>query len=288
VKGPAFFLAGIGGWALLDANSKLLAGTYPLWQVLGIRHLVLVALMLAARALLRGAGGPLGTDHPGLHLLRATAMLGSAAGFFLALRSLPLADGYLVYFTAPFMTMAMAALLLGERQPGPAWLWTAVGFSGVALALWPQLRAGGSWAAYLWALFGTVCYATVLIVSRRLRHERGMARIILWPGLFGLLCCLPGMVAEWQPPGAADLARLAANGVLAGGATALLAAAFRHAEVARLAPFEFSALLWALGLDLAVWGVLPAWTTLAGAGIVVAACVMSERAAARRVGRRAG
>ena len=53
---------------------------------------------------------------------------------------------------------------------------------------------------------------------------------------------------------------------------------FRRASAAQLAPLEFSALLWAVLADLAIWGVLPAPMTLAGAAIVVLGCVMSQRA----------
>ena len=37
-----------------------------------------------------------------------------------------------------------------------------------------------------------------------------------------------------------------------------------------MAPFEYTALAWGLGLDLALWGVLPDAATWLGAGIVVA------------------
>ncbi|MFB9970570.1 hypothetical protein ACFFMP_11360 [Pseudoroseomonas cervicalis] len=101
MQGPLLLLLALGLFAALDANSKLLAGAYPVAQVVLIRHLVLLALLFGARALRPGLGGPLGTAHPRLHLLRALAMLGSAVGFFQALREIPLAEGYLVYFTAP-------------------------------------------------------------------------------------------------------------------------------------------------------------------------------------------
>jgi drug/metabolite transporter (DMT)-like permease len=38
-----------------------------------------------------------------------------------------------------------------------------------------------------------------------------------------------------------------------------------------VAPFEYTALLWGVALDLAIWRVLPGGTTLAGGTIVIAA-----------------
>ena len=118
MRGPVLLLAGIVLFALLDANGKLLSGEYPLGQVVFIRFAVLLALLGAARAVRRGAGGGIGTGRPGLHALRACCMMASAACFFLAFRRLPLAEGYLVFFTGPFMVLALSALVLGERVPG--------------------------------------------------------------------------------------------------------------------------------------------------------------------------
>lgn len=266
-------------FALLDANSKLLSGTYPVEQVVAVRYAALLLALFAARAAVPGLGGRLDTAHPVLHLARAACMLGSGVGFFQALRSIPLAEGYLVYFTAPFMTLGLAALVLRERTGRAVWGWSLLGFSGVALAMWPGLSAEGPWGAYLWALFATVCYAGVLTINRMLRHETGAAALILWSSLPGLLVLSPFAAVRWVAPGVADLLSLAANGLLAGGATVCLAIAFRHDSAARLAPLEFSALLFAVALDLAVWGVLPTGWTLGGALIVVVALVMSQRAA---------
>ena len=60
------------------------------------------------------------------------------------------------------------------------------------------------------------------------------------------------------------------------------AAAFRHADAARLGPWGFSALPVSFALDYAVWDQAPDPAMLAGAAVVVLACVMSERAARDR------
>ncbi|MBR0679671.1 DMT family transporter [Roseomonas eburnea] len=272
-------VAAMALFALLDANSKLLSGRYPAEQVILVRYAALLLALFAARAAVPGAGGTLRTGHPFLHLARALTMIGSAFGFFLALKRIPLAEGYLVYFTAPFMTLGLAALVLRERTGPAVWGWSVLGFAGVALAMWPGLSAEGPWGAYLWALFGTVCYATVLTINRLLRHETGAAVLILWSSLPGLIVIAPFAALTWVPPTAFDLAALAANGLFAGGATLCLAIAFRHDSAARLAPLEFSALLFAVSFDLVLWGVWPRAWTLGGAVIVVFACLMSQRAA---------
>jgi drug/metabolite transporter (DMT)-like permease len=286
VKGPLLMLAGIGLFGLLDANSKLLSDQHTVWQVLLVRFATILATVALLRAVMPGWGGSLRTRFPRIHAARAFAMLGSAFFFFLTFSHLPLVEGYLVFFTAPFFVLGLAALALGERPPRAAWIWAGVGFGGVAIGLAPGLLGGlrGALVGYLWALCGTVCYSLVFVLNRQLRHEPGMARVLVWPAMLGFVVMLWPGLAEWRAPSAFALALMVANGVLVGMATAALAEAFRHASASRLAPFGYSGLVWSTGFDLVLWGHAPGWAAMAGAAVVVLACVMSERAAGRSPG----
>ena len=281
MRGPVLLMVGIALFGLLDANSKLLSGGYAAAQALFLRHVTLLTLLAGLRLVRPGAGGAMRTAHPALHATRAVAMLFSGVLFFVAFRHLPLADGYLVFFTAPFLTLLFARFFLGEHVPRAAWLWSAVGFGGVLLALLPRLGGGGSALGFACAALGTLCYAANITVNRRLKAETGVARLILWPALLGLLATAPFAGMHWVTPGPADAAALALNGVLAGAATLTLALAFRHASPARLAPFEFVALPWSVGLDWLVFGHAPSAPVILGGAVVAFACVMSERAVAQ-------
>lgn len=279
MRGPLLLIGALGVFAVLDANSKLLAGSYHVSQVLALRYAVLLALLFLLRAARPGFAGPLRSRRPLLQVARAACMVGSGSGFFLALRTLPLAEGYLVYFTAPFLLLALFRVLLREPVPRSAWLWCTVGFGGVLLALWPGLAGGGSWVAYAWALFGTLAHALALVLNRVLRDEPGMARLILWSSAPALAALAPWAATEWVHPAGWDWLALAANGILAGAATIALASAFRHASAGQLAPLEFTALVWAVLADVAVWGLWPSAWTWAGAVVVVFAGVMAQRRA---------
>lgn len=281
MKGPAFLLAGITTYALLDANNKLLSGQYGLGQVIAMRYIVLLALFLAARAVWRGAFGSLDTTRPGMHLLRACSMMVAAAGFFLGFRELPLADGYLVFFTSPFMTLGLAALVLRERVPAAAWGWCAVGFAGVLVSIAPKLGGGGPLMGYVFVLLGTLGFATTQTVNRMLRGEPGIARILVWPSVLGVLLYGPFAWSEWVAPPPLDWVRLVASGLFAGVAVVLTAAAFRHSDAARLGPYGYVALPVTMVLDLLFWEKWPDPLTVVGGVVVVAACLMSERARRR-------
>lgn len=283
LRGPALLVAGIAFFGLLDANSKLLSGGYGVGQVVFLRYIVLAGLFLLARTIRPGAGGQLGTAHPRLHFARACCMMVSAGGFFVAFRHLTLAEGYLIFFTAPLWQLILAALVLRERVPRIAWIWCAVGFAGVLITVWPRLADGGSGSAvgYLAALVSTWTYSLTLTINRQLRGEPGIARVLVFPTLMGIALYGPLAALDWAPPTPVDWVALTVNGVLAGAAVVATASAFRHADSARLAPFGFAGLPVGLILDLAIWGIWPDALTLVGGAVVVWACLMSERAQRR-------
>lgn len=282
VRGPVLMLAGIGLFGLLDASSKLLSSDHGVWQVLLVRFATILLGVALMRLIFPGWGGPLATAFPRLQAARALVMLGSAIFFFLTFSRLSLAEGYLVFFTSPFLVLACAALFLGEVPGRAAWAWCAVGFAGVAIGLAPGLLAesgGAPLLGYVFAFCGTLCYSLVFILNRQLRHESGVARVLVWPALLGLIVLLPLGIWDWRTPSPLALAQMVANGLVVALASASLAEAFKHASAARLAPFGYSGLVWSVTFDLAIWGDLPGIPMLAGAVVVVLACVMSERAA---------
>jgi drug/metabolite transporter (DMT)-like permease len=279
-------LGGIGVFGLLDAMNKLLSADHPVWQVLLVRFGVILLVIFALRQVRPGWGGQLGTRHPRVHFARAAAMLGSGVCFFTAFSLLPLIEGYLVFFTSPFLVMVLAAAALREKPAAAAWLWMAVGFGGVAIGLAPGLIEGVSGAAvgYLFAFIGTLCYSVVFVLNRWLASEPGMARVLVWPATLGVVVMLVPGLLTWRAPDAAGWGLLVLNGLLVAVAQVLLTEAFRYGTAARLAPLSYTGLVWSTTYDLLFWGHLPGWAAVVGAVVVVLACLMSERAARQAPG----
>ena len=281
MKGPAFLLAGIVLFSLLDANNKLMSGQFGVGQAAVFRYVTLLSIFLLLRPVNPDLLGPVTTARPGMHLARTASMMVSVGGFYTGFSLLPLAEGYLVFFTAPFMTLALAALVLRERVPRAAWLWCAVGFGGVLLAVLPKLGAAGSALGYAALLIGTIGFSVTQTVNRVLRHEHGLARILFWPAIAGVILYSPLMVLGWATPGPVGLLQLCLGGAFAGAATICTALAYRSADAARLGPYNYVALPVAVLLDLLIWRVAPDPLTIAGGVVVVVACLLSERARRR-------
>jgi drug/metabolite transporter (DMT)-like permease len=73
----------------------------------------------------------------------------------------------------------------------------------------------------------------------------------------------------WVPVQAGDLALLAVLSVSGFLAQLAITEAFNHGEASVVAPFEYTALAWGIGIDWLMWQTLPDQTTLIGAAIII-------------------
>ena len=78
----------------------------------------------------------------------------------------------------------------------------------------------------------------------------------------------------WVWPGVFDAALLLGHGVMAGFAMLLFINAYRLAETNFVAPFEYSAMIWAVFYGIVLFGDFPDAFTWTGAGIVVVAGIL--------------
>jgi drug/metabolite transporter (DMT)-like permease len=278
---PLLVVFAHGLWGVLDVNTKILTATIPAEQLVWMRYATLAVLIVAVRLAIPGFGGPIRTKLPHIHLLRTTAMVVCGFAMYFAVRNLTLAEAYLVFFTAPLITLGLAAVFLKEPSPRAAFLWACLGFVGIAVALAPGLTVEGTVVGYAAGAVGAIGYASVLTLSRRLQAERGLAMLLVWSAVPAAIVLAPFAFLVWVPPSPSEWAMLIINGVLAGAATYALTVAFGLAPASRLAALEYTALVYAFGFDLIIWHVLPGPWVVVGMALVVLACVMTERAAHR-------
>ena len=263
-----FMLFAVVMFALMDAGLKLLAPHYPPLQVAALRGMASFPFVLAwvlwtvsARSLLR--------VHWPLHLLRGVLGIAMMVGFVYGLRTMPLSTAYAITFVAPLLVTAMAGPLLGEKAGPRRWTAIVIGLIGVLVILRPtgegMMTAGG-----LAILVAAICYAAGAITVRLLAQRDSIQAMVLW--FVVLLSLGAGLMAlpNWMPLQPGDLWVIAGVGVSGSLAQVALTEAFRRGEASLIAPFEYTALVWGVCLDLALWGVLPDGVTWIGAGIIVA------------------
>jgi drug/metabolite transporter (DMT)-like permease len=120
------------------------------------------------------------------------------------------------------------------------------------------------------------------IVTRRLGTGEGLAAAMAVPAALGVVVAGPFAVMTWVAPPAEDAALLVLNGALWGVGNAVVTAAVRAAEASRIAPIDFTAMVWAVAFDAAFFDVRPGPAELAGAAVVVAACLGHQHDQRRR------
>jgi drug/metabolite transporter (DMT)-like permease len=195
---------------------------------------------------------------------------------FAALARLPLVDATAISFAAPFITVALAALVLKERVRIYRWSAVVVGFAGVLVMLWPYLDVGALVAAASTAsTVGAACAVTAAftnssatIQTRRLTDSESTASIVFY---FSLICSLAGLASlpfAWQAPSATELTALVSIGVIGGLSHIFLTESYRYAPASVVAPFDYVALLWAFFFGYMLFGEIPGRHVYTGAAIV--------------------
>ncbi|TQM05732.1 drug/metabolite transporter (DMT)-like permease [Pseudoxanthomonas sp. 3HH-4] len=255
-------------FALMDAGLKLLSEHYPPLQVAALRGLSSLPLVtlwvlatVPARSLLR--------VYWPLHLLRGVLGIAMMGGFVYGLRTMPLSTAYAITFVAPLLVTAMAGPLLKERVGAARWVAIFIGLVGVLVILRPtgegMLTQGG-----LAILLAAICYALGAVTVRMLAQRDSTQAMVFWfvvlLSLGAWLLALPA----WKPLQPEHGWIIASVGVSGSLAQVALTEAFRRGEASLIAPLEYTALVWGVILDVALWSVLPDGVTWIGAGIIVA------------------
>jgi len=261
-------IAAVGCFALMDAIMKQLAQTYGPMQIAFLRAVMSLPLILAALGL-TGRFRDLRPVRWSLHLMRGVLGVGMLWMFVYAVRVLSLADAYSIYLSAPLLITALSVPLLGERVSAIQWIAICVGLAGVLVMLDPS-ASGLATAGGLAAFASAVAYALSAISIRVLARTDTAASMVFWTMVIvAILAGLAGF-ASWKPIHAASWPWIVALGITGTGGQYFITQAFRLAPASVVAPFEYTALLWAFGLDWILWQVLPESRTFAGASLVIA------------------
>ncbi len=278
LRGIAAMLAAVGFFAAMDAFLKLFSTEYPSLQVSAMRGAASIPFVVASLVLT----GRLREVKPvrwSLHLGRGLLAIFMLTAFIYSLRTLSLADAYAVFLASPLLVTAFSVPILREHVDARRWVLVAIGMIGVIVLLKPSgsgLITLGALAAFLAA----ICYALAAISVRVLTRTDTTASMVFWFML--LLTVFAGALAapDWVPVQRAHWPWLAAVGIFGALGQHFVTEAFRHAPASTIAPFEYTALLWAVAIDWFVWQHAPTLRTFAGGGIIIAcglALILLER-----------
>ncbi|WP_425493795.1 DMT family transporter [Noviluteimonas lactosilytica] len=261
-------LTAVALFAVMDTLLKMLSGHYPPMQVATLRGLSSLPLVLTWAIATAGVM-PLLRVRWSLHLLRGVLGIAMMASFIYALKSLPLSTTYSIFFVAPLMITALSVPFLGEKVGPRRWTAIGIGLVGVLVVLRPTGEGVLSMAG-LMVLVAALAYAISAITVRLLAKTDSVQAMMVW--LLALMAIGAGALSahEWVPVQREHWWLIAALGVAGALGQYAITLAFKIGEASLIAPLEYTALVWGVCLDLAIWGVLPDNVTWIGAAIIVA------------------
>jgi drug/metabolite transporter (DMT)-like permease len=292
VIGIAFKVASALAFSCMGALVKLVGAItpadkmFPVGQVVFCRSffaLIPVFVWMAFAGKLTDAFAT--HNHRG-HLRRG--LIGSMGMFFgfAGLLLLPLPDATAISFAAPLISVVLAAFMLGEQVRLYRWTAVLIGFCGVLVMLWPHISAEAVSAApntqhaigAFFGLAGAACAAFAMVEVRKLTATETTSAIVVYFSLmtttFGMLSIVAGAIEPrwaWVTPSLWQGILLILVGVMGGFGQILLTESYRRAQASTVAPFDYTAMVFALLWGYFLFGDLPDKLVLIGAAIVCGA-----------------
>ncbi|MGM0981902.1 MAG: DMT family transporter [Pseudomonadota bacterium] len=265
-KGIGFMCLGVLCLAIGDAIAKWLGEVHSPLQIIFFRTLVSLP-MIALLAYFGGGLLKLRTRRPGLHLLRGLIYTGTMGFFVLGLTLLPLAEATAIAFVAPMFVTLLSVPLLGERIERPVLAASLLGFLGVMIIVRPGGAAFqmGSLVMIGAALF----YALMMITARRWGGTEHLWAMVFYMTLVPFVLTALALPWVWQTPHPWHWPAFLGSGIFGVGATASITMAFRHAPAAIAAPFDYTAMLWAVLLGWWFWGEMPDIWVFIGSALII-------------------
>ncbi|NCF48626.1 MAG: EamA family transporter [Bacteroidetes bacterium] len=273
--------AGMLAFVLNDGLMKALFADMSLYQAIFLRGIItvpLIAMMMWHQGLIwfRGLTWDRDFSLPELArrdiilvLIRAFSELLATILFLTALSQMPLANVTAILQVLPLTVTMAAALFLNEKVGWRRWLAISIGFAGVLVIIRPGMDGFSIYS--IWVLAAVACITVREITTRQLSADipslpvamvtaiaicglgAGMLPVVEWTPLTGMM---------WLYLGGAALA------IVFGYLFSVMT--MRTGDIGFVAPFRYTAMIWAILLGLLMFGDLPDMPTVVGTLIIVA------------------
>ncbi|GAA6210177.1 DMT family transporter [Cognatishimia sp. WU-CL00825] len=209
---------------------------------------------------------PIGRSAVFRAALDALAALTLSFSIFL----LPLSLLASIHATLPILSIVLSAIMLSERMSIQSWVALILALAGTLLILSPGIDY--SIAGVLLAIISLFAYAFRDVVTRRMPQDLDLRKVTLISLAFVSLSSLAVSAQQpWVKPATPELLAICLAGLTFLVANFMIVAALHRCAVNRIAPLRYTAILWALIFDWAVWGYLPEPIAWVGIGLIMAA-----------------
>lgn len=268
-RGIIFMAVAMATFTVNDSFMKAATQLLPLSQAIVIRGVMTLAALLVLARMMGVRTLRVAKVDRKLLGWRTLAEVGGTITFLTALQHMQLANLSAILQSLPLAVTLGAVIALKEPVGWRRMTAIGVGFLGVLLIVRPGTEGFNIWAVV--ALISVVFVVVRDLATRQFSGALPSVTIAIYTAVAVTLMGVAGLAIEdWGP------VPLVAFAMLAGAATMLIMGylfivmAMRVGDVAIVAPFRYSALIWAILIGWLVFGEIPKGLTLLGATIVVA------------------
>lgn len=267
IKGVLLGFACFAAYAISDAFVKSLHGSIPPYESVFFGGVLGLAALPFVMEKGDGWRDVLVAQYPKLWWVRALAgALGNICSVT-AFTLLPMAEVFALIFLMPIFVTLLSVLLLKEHVGWRRWLAVFAGFAGVLVVLRPGFRVLGlgHFAALLCGFCGAFSVVALRMAGPREKRISLYGAGTIGPLVGGGLLMLPHFVR----PDLHQCWLLAGYGLLAALAGVLLMHATLIAPANRVAPTQYSQMLWAIGFGYWLFGDHLDWPMLVGIVLIL-------------------
>jgi len=267
LRGILLMVSAIGFFVSMDAIAKYLSQWYPVPGIVWARYAINLGILLAWFAA-RGELGRVRTARPGVQIARGFLLAAATTIYFTSLKVLPLADAAAIAFVLPLFVAALAVPMLGERLDLPRIMAIFVGLAGALMIVRPGSAVFTPYALLPVAM--ALCNALYQILTRKVAGVEHPLTSLIWGAIVGAVLLSAVAPFAWETPAAAShWALLAVIGLCASIGHYLLIKAYDYANATLLAPYSYTAMVWAVLLGFFMFGNLPDGWSVAGMAVIV-------------------
>ena len=273
-RGIMIMCVAMAAFTVNDTAVKAATQTLPLFQVIALRGALSLVGLIALGLAKRSFAWHMSRRDAQLVGLRMAAEVTATLLFLFALVHMPLANLSAIMQFVPLAVTMAAALVFGQTIGWRRMTAIMVGLVGVLIIIRP-----GSDGFDVWSMLGLASVGFVVIrdlSSSRISARVSSVTVSVWSSLAVTLTGLAGaMVEGWQPMTLHEtgIVTFSAAFLVVGYLTAV--GSMRVGDIAVIAPFRYTALLWAIVLGYMLFGTHPDLLTMVGSALVVASGVYS-------------
>jgi drug/metabolite transporter (DMT)-like permease len=269
-RGIWLMIAAVTVFAVQDGFSRHLAETYNTFMVIMIRYWFFAGFVVAlALRQPQGFRAVVRTQHPWLHLLRASLLIAEVCAIVQGYTLIGLINSHAIFAVCPLLVAGLAVPLLGERIPWQRWAAIGAGLAGVLIILQPG--SGVFSIASLLPFAAALMFAVYSLLTRLTTRDEPAFVALFWSGIIGAVLVTAIGLPNWEPMTNEDWVWMTIYALLALLGNWLLIRCYEVAEASSVQPFAYLQIVLVSLIGIAVYDEVLRLPVIIGGTIVVAA-----------------